>query len=281
MPAYPISEAQQRQYAEQGYVSLAGVYTPEDIQRARELIEADIASGAWDAAPYANEGVTTDIYERMPALARIVFNEAYLSAMSQLFGGSEAVVLAEPAVHRGRYYYWHKDSTFLDELGEDFHWRPDFAAAMTVMYLQANHAKYGGGITVVPGTHREPDFYHTIPGMSLAQRVVLKAKKLAGVSHFDKLDKHPELHPIASAAGDLLVLDMRVDHKGTPALKPTPLKKYGIMNIACRGEGTAERLRGALRRRPSGYYSEYLASQPETTPVLEEVEAGSGVRIRL
>ncbi|MEL6276658.1 MAG: hypothetical protein AAFU03_16285, partial [Bacteroidota bacterium] len=131
-------------------------------------------------------------------------------------------VLAEPAVHRSRYYYWHKDSTFLDEQGEDYHWQSDFQAAMTVLYLQENHPDYGGGITVVPRTHTEPDFYHRIPKMNLVQRGVLKAKKIAGVSHFDKLDKHPQLHQIASKKGDLLVLDMRVDHKGTPAKKPVP-----------------------------------------------------------
>ena len=278
--AYALTDDQRRQYRDDGYLHLRGVYAPADIDRARALIEAYEASGGWDAAPHANDGVTTDIYERLPELADIVFNDRYLDAMRQLFA-PEPVVLAEPAIHRGRYYYWHKDSTFLDELGEDFHWREDFAAAMTVMYLQGNHPDYGGGITVVPRTHRDPDFYHRIPAMSTLERAVLKGKKMLGRSHFDRLDRHPELHPIASEKGDLLVLDMRIDHKGTPALKPVPYQKYGIMNIACAGEATAERLRAALRRRPSGYYREYLASQPDTTPQLQRLEAQHGVKIRL
>ncbi|MEM9835264.1 MAG: phytanoyl-CoA dioxygenase family protein [Bacteroidota bacterium] len=235
-------------YYRHGYLHVPSVYSEEDIDRARLLIEQDIASGGWAAAPHHNEGVTTDIYERIPALAEIVFNEKYLQAMEDIFG-DDTVVLAEPAVHRSRYYYWHKDSTFIDEQGDDYHWKPDFQAAMTVMYLQENHPDYGGGITVVPDTHKDPDFYHRIPQMNLAERALLKAKKIAGISHFDKLDKHPSLHQIASKKGDLLVLDMRVDHKGTPAKKPVPYTKYGIMNIACTGKETAERLRHSLRQR--------------------------------
>jgi len=278
--AYALTKTQKELYLKDGYLHLPAVYSENDIERARELIEDYITSGGWDSAPHANEGVTTDIYERIPELTDIVFNEHYLSAMRQLFG-EDAVVLAEPAIHKGRYYYWHKDSTFIDELGEDFHWKPDFAAAMTVMYLQENHPEYGGGITVVPGTHRDPDFYHTIPKMNLAERAILKGKKLLKTSHFDRLDQHPELFPIASGKGDLLVLDMRLDHKGTPAIKPVPYEKYGIMNIACSGMETANRIRATLRRRSSGYYSQYLKSQPETTPKLQEKEDAFGVTIRL
>ena len=278
--AYPLSDDQLRLYREVGYLHLPEVYTEAAIDRARALIEEYEVNGGWYSAPHATEGVTTDIYERLPELADIVFNERYLSAMAQLFA-PEPVLLAEPAIHRGRYYYWHKDSTFLDEQGEDFHWQADFAAAMTVMYLQENHPEFGGGISVVPRTHRDPDFYHRIPQMSMLERAVLKGKKVLKRSHFDRLDQHPALHPIASKKGDLLVLDMRIDHKGTPAIKPVPYQKYGIMNIACQGMETANRLRAALRRRPSGYYREYLASQPDTTPQLQRLEAEHGVTIRL
>jgi hypothetical protein len=105
-----------------------GVYTPADIERARELIEADVASGGWESAPHHDDGVT--------------------------------------------------------------HWKPYFEAAMTVLYLQPNHPEFGGGITVVPETHKEPDFYHRIPKMRMVERGILKAQKIAGISHFDKLDKH-------------------------------------------------------------------------------------------
>ncbi len=200
--------------------------------------------------------------------------------MDDLFGEA-AYVLAEPAVHRGCYYGWHKDSTFLDDLGEDFHRRDDFAAAMTVLYLQANHAEYGGGLTVVSRTQHTPDFYHRVAQMNRAQRLWLKAQKLVRRSHFDRMDRHPDLHPIASQKGDLLVIDLRLDHRGTPALKPAPVEKFAIMNIACSGHATARRLSAALRRRPHGYYREYLAKEPETTPVLEEIACPHHARIML
>ncbi|MEM6879596.1 MAG: phytanoyl-CoA dioxygenase family protein [Bacteroidota bacterium] len=279
MPKY-LTQDQVDHYRQEGYLHVPSVYSTEDIDRSRALIEADIKNGGWASAPYHNEGVTTDIYERIPELADIVWNEAYLQVMEDLFG-PDLVMLAEPAVHRSRYYYWHKDSTFLDEQGENFHWNDDFHAAMTVLYLQGNHPDYGGGISVVPRTHHDPDFYHRIPKMNLAERAWLKGQKIMKRSHFDRLDQHPELNAIASEAGDLLVLDMRIDHKGTPAKKPVPYTKYGIMNIACTGQKTAQRLRKALRNRPAKYYSQYLIKEPDITPKLEEISQRSGVDILL
>lgn len=262
-----ISSNDKKQYQEKGYLLLRNVYSEYEVQRARELIEEDFQSGAWSKAPYYNEGVTTDVYERIPELADIVFNSSFIEAVKELFQ-PDPVILAEPAVHRSRYYYWHKDSTFLDEQGEDYHWRSDFRAAMTVFYLQANHKEEGGGITVIPGSHRAPDFYHKIPKMNILQRAWLKGQKLLGLSHFSRLDKHSQLTELISQAGDLLILDMRIDHKGTPARRPARITKYGIMNIACSGYALAERLRNSLRDREAPYYREYLKMQDRSSPVL-------------
>jgi hypothetical protein len=264
-----ISSNEKKQYQEEGYLLLRNVYSESEVQRARALIDQDFQSGGWSTAPYHNEGVTTDIYERIPELADIVFNSAFMTAVKELFQ-PEPVILAEPAVHRSRYYYWHKDSTFIDEQGDDYHWRSNFQAAMTVFYLQANHQEEGGGITVIPGSHRDPDFYHKIPTMNILQRAWLKGLKLLGLSHFDRLDKHSRLTEIASQAGDLLILDMRIDHKGTPARKSARITKYGIMNIACSGYELAERLRSSLRNRNAAYYQNYLKAQKRSSPVLSK-----------
>ena len=273
-----LSKEQIESYNTDGFLHLHAIYTPDAVSRARELIEEDLLNGGWTSAPVYDKGHTTDIYERIPELAEIVFNDNFLKAMSDLFSPTP-IILAEPVIHRSRYYYWHKDSTFLDEQGESFHWQPDFRASMTVMYLQANHPKYGGGITVVPRTQNQPDFYHTIAKMNLLQRAILKGKKVFKQSHFDKLDRHPDLHPIPTEVGDLLVLDMRLDHKGTPATAPAPHMKYGIMNIACSGQKTAKNLQQALRRRPSAYYQEYLSKLPDSTPVLESISQAKGITI--
>lgn len=220
------------------------------------------------------------MYERIPELAGLVLSPAYVHAMEALFG-PDTWILAEPAVHRGRYYGWHKDSTFLDELGEQFHHAPGFSAAMTVLYLQDNHPDYGGGLTVVPRTQHDPDAYYRIATMSRAGRLWRKAQKAVRLSHDDRMNRHPDLHPIRSQAGDLLVIDMRLDHRGTPARRPPPVEKYGIMNIACSGRETALRLSAALRRRPTRYSREYLARQPDLTPVLERIACEHNARMRL
>lgn len=273
-----LTQDQITQYHTQGYLHLPAVYTPGEVDRCRALIEEDQASGGWAAAPYATDTVTADVYERIPELARIVFNDNYVAATRQLFA-PEPILIAEPAIHKSRYYYWHKDSTFISAQGQDYHNTDEFRAAMTVFYLQENHPDYGGGISLIPRTQRTHDWFATVPNMNLAQRAWLKAQKTLRRSPFDRLDRHPDLRPIPTAVGDVLFLDMRLDHKGTPAKRPSPVTKYGIMNIACQGRATADRLRATLRNRPGPYYRRYLSHQPEVTPTLATIAQDQNIEI--
>ena len=77
------------------------------------------------------------------------------------------------------------------------------------------------------------------------------------------------------------MIDLRLDHRRTPARRPPQAEKSGVMNIACARRATARRLRDALRRRPTSYSGEYLAHQPLTTPVLERIAHEQGTRLVL
>ena len=275
-----LNEKEIEQYFDLGYLHVPNVYTPEEVEQCRAIIDEDQVSGGWQTAPYSTDSVTTDIYERLPALSNIIFNSNYVSIVKQLFA-EEPIIIAEPAVHKSRYYYWHKDSTFITEQGEDYHLNKKFQAAMTVMYLQENHPDFGGGITLIPGSQWTEDYPARIPEMSLLERGVLKLKKTLRLSYFDKLDQHKDLLPIPTKLGDVLFIDMRLDHKGTPAKKASPLTKYGIMNIACKGEEDARKLQRTLRNRDSGYYKNYLRHEPDCTPVLKELSDKHDVKIIL
>ncbi len=274
-----LTQQEVDQYYEQGWVLCKQVYSEADVERTRAIIEQMRADGTWEKAPHYSDTLTTDIYNLVPELATIVFNENYIQAMKDLFG-EQVTILPEPGIHRNRYFSWHKDSSFLDALGEDYHWDEDFHATMTVMYLQANSKQYGGGISIVPKTQRDADFYHKVEQMNLAERAVLKAKKTLGVSHFNKMENHPDKVWIPSEKGDVIVIDLRLDHKGSDITdtKNRPYDKYGIMNIACKQPHHADKLRLSLKERPSGYYSKYLKFADELSPKVAEIAEKNGVR---
>jgi len=108
--------------------------------------------------------------------------------MKELLGEACTLVL-EPAIHRNRYGYWHKDSTFLNVQGETFHLNNDFCIAQTALYLQDNDASFGGGLTVIPKSQDIPDRFYKIDTMSKIERAVLKAQKLLKMSFYDKMER--------------------------------------------------------------------------------------------
>jgi hypothetical protein len=277
-----LTHAQLQSYHTHGFLHLKNAYNLATIEVLRKAFEEDYLNGGWQSAPYFNEGITTNIYKRMPQLVPLLFNEYFMQAIKELFG-NDTYLLPEPAVHKNRYYYWHKDSTFLDEQKESFHWDENFNGAMTVVYLQENDPRFGGGLTVIPGSHKLPDRYWKIPEMNLLQRATLKLKKLAKVSFFDEMDQNPNKYFIPGKLGDLIILDMRIDHKGSPCFHPNevPYNKYGIMNIACAGKNTAKRISACLRKRPSKYYQEYLKNEKAIEKSILDIAHNYNVNVML
>ena len=256
-------------YFTNGYLHIEKVYEPEVIDQIRDIFGKSLEDGTWEEAPYYNEGITTNIYSVFPELIPLVFNDKYIHVLHDLFG-KDCVTLPEPAIHRNRYYFWHKDSTFLDEQRETFHLNDDFQVIMSAMYFQENHPEYGGGITVVPKTQNTPDLFWKANQANLLQRVILKIQKILGVSFFDRLEKHKDKYFIPTQKGDLVILNLKIDHKGTTPTKVSPYDKFAIFNIVCQTEKYVDRINTSLRRRPSGYYREYLVNDKELPDSLLE-----------
>lgn len=259
-----LSQEQIDFYFREGFLHVPNVYPASTIDRIRELAAEKLKDGSWyDEPRYANEGVTSDIYRTMPELVDLVFTEKYVQVFKELFG-EKMVILPEPALHRNRFYGWHKDSTFIDQQGEEYHWKDDFNAIMAAMYLQDNDPDLGGGISVVPRTHHTRDVFHKIFKQNVAQRAVAKVQKMLGMHHFNKLDSNKELTRVPTKKGDLVLLDLRCDHKGSTArIKPKDFEKYALFNIVTDNMKYVKDLNRCLRARPGAYYSQYLKHDTE------------------
>lgn len=253
-----LSQKQIDHYYDTGYLHVKGVYTEAQVDELRGILAKSIDNGTWESAPHYNEGVTTDIFRTMPELVDLIFTDRYIQVFKDLLG-DKMVVLPEPAIHRNRFYYWHKDSTFIDEQGEDYHWNEDFQAVMAAMYLQDNDDEYGGGLTVVPKTQHVRDQYHKIPNMNIIERAFLKLQKLLKISFFDKLENHPQNMQIQSMKGDVVILDIRLDHKGTtPKKKRLNYDKFAYFNFITSDRKYVDKIINTMRSRPSKYFTEYL-----------------------
>lgn len=263
-----LTEDQIKSYFESGCLHVRNVYSRESIDKIRSILAEAIEDGTWHSAPHHNEGVTTDIFRTMPELVDLIFTEKYVQIFKDLLG-DKMVILPEPAMHRNRFYYWHKDSTFLDEQGETFHWNQDFQAIMAAMYLQDNDDEYGGGLTVVPNTHQDKDPYHKIPKMNMMQRGILKLQKILGISFFDKLEKNPQLKNLQSMKGDVVLIDIRLDHKGTtPIKRRKDYDKFAYFNFVMDNDKYTADIIRCMRARPSGYFTEYLKHDKELPEAL-------------
>lgn len=264
-----ITEQQRNFFYEEGYLLIKGLFNNEVISNIRSIIEAGLKNGKWKQAHYHTKNITTDIYNLFPELVDLIFTEKYIQIMKDLLGDSCAIIL-EPAVHRNSYGYWHKDSSYLSLQNETFHLNDDFACAQTAIYLQDNHSEYGGGLTVIPKTQNSPNKFTYLYEMNLLDRIVLKIKKTLKISIFDKLENSKDLINLPSEAGDLIIFNYGLDHKGTPALKKDVKKdKLVLYNAFVNKLNYAKKQRDCLKKIKSDYSQIYLAQNNKLTPQLE------------
>lgn len=102
--------------------------------------------------------VRQDVIARKPSLHWVLTHPPLLKALNSLLG-DDFVFLPEMGAHCGGYGDWHKDTTAQERAGERFHWSTDYLLVEAAMYLQPNTSDYGGGLSVRPGSHNEPDRY--------------------------------------------------------------------------------------------------------------------------
>lgn len=171
---------------EQGYVMLPGVLddvTLDDTrQAARRVLDA-----------HGVDTMRPSDFLAEPALTHALFSPRVRTVIRQLFGPDQTVYLYPNFTIRNNLYInWHTDDFFLDAPLE----APDALPSLYMfnVYLQDNSTEAGGGLDVQAGTHR----------LSKPERRARASAPGPAPEHF-----------VASGAGDLVVFDYRVVHRGT------------------------------------------------------------------
>jgi hypothetical protein len=182
------------EFREQGYVLLRGIFSAAETSSLRFDCQCVLAKDSEFDCDDGNFRI--DPINREDRLRGIAFYPPLLQALRDVLGPKLAYI---PEHSLLRAYYrdgFHRDSQqFNLSTGRDSIWA-DCLLARPAIYLQANHAVQGGGLDVIPGSHR---------GETCATPVTI----------FNQL-------------GDVVLFHLNTLHQATPKLAPPSIDKIAI-----------------------------------------------------
>ncbi len=261
---------------EQGWALLKNIYTRDDIARCRELVDDIFASKTIKRSPFDSEFIINDIYRHCPELAKLVFNKKYFAGVRSLLG-KEIVWLPECAIHRDRYAKWHKDTTEQEIGGVTSHINEESPMLQVSTYFQDYSLDEGGGITIVPGSHRRPDRFLSMYKFDLLTRIKRKTMRTLGQTVFQKIEKNKEAFDLPGKATDLAVFDIRTEHRASSPIGKPLMIKYAIFNTYGKNTKALREYYEFMKNRPEPYYRFY--KNFEAPPVIWEIAKENGVEV--
>jgi hypothetical protein len=261
------------QFDRDGFLCVPGVLSPRQTGSLREtLIDLFSRDSAYEGDVNRNAKIGSirfDICNRYPQLRWLPFHPPLLAALRSVLG-EPIVLLPEMAAHDSGFGDWHKDTTSQERAGLKFHWEPDYLMVEAAFYLQDNDPVFGGGLDVIPGSHRTPDRYRHNIGETVFHKGRDKLKKMG------LWPKQRDGHLIPSKAGDLVIFHFRTDHKAT-SVKQRP--------IPAQHRKLALFFAFSADNRHVRVYRDYIASRPDylylknpvVVPEMEAAARESGV----
>jgi hypothetical protein len=160
-----------------------------------------------------------------PEFSDILNQPKLTSALVELLGKPFVVPPHSSAMHES-FGVFHTDTTGPELEGHSFHKQKEYRMVTAAIYLQDNN-EYGGGIWLVPGTHRKPDKYVALTLEKKAYRAKVAQspmrkilKRLSRDRLFNwnaSLEDEPGQVNVPTKAGDAVIWDMRLAHRAAPA----------------------------------------------------------------
>lgn len=212
MSAY-LSNEQIEHFKSEGYLLIPGVFPINDILYARQIFLQAFSQQLWLKAPYSSSSIINDIYNYHPELLQKLITPSFINIIKDILGDN-AVWIPECSIHRNRYIHWHKDTSIQELSGETSHHNIQHSLIQAAIYFQ-NNDESGGGITVISRSHIQRDHYYQMLSSSLPKRVYYKLLKMLKISAFDRMERSPLKTDIPSCTGDLVLFDVRLDHRAT------------------------------------------------------------------
>ena len=223
-----LTKEQIEQYHRDGYLLVPKVLTAEQVQCLRSFFRPKFDLPPEQRYPTDTGHWLLDVFCRYPKAHWLCFHEPTLEVLRALLGDDFVLYAFEGTVHLNWFGGWHKDTGTPERQGHTFFFDKDYEMLTVAYYLQDNGAEYGGGLDVEPGTHREPDLLIQPPAplqRSFLQRVWHQIDRSARRKYWEARKRHESWKPyvptnvysIPSKAGDLVLIDSRINHHATPS----------------------------------------------------------------
>jgi len=204
-----ITQAEKKNFFENGFLLLPGVLNQLEQEKVKTFLNELFSTGP----KYFDESQVRRpyLFDRHPEIRWLLSHEPINRSLKVLLGDDYGVFMPETvALDSYHFSYWHKDTSAIESLGYEFQWQKDFLVVNTLLYLQENTDEYGGGLDVVPGSHLSSD-----PILEKSGGYLLGESENNYIS-------------IPSKAGDLVIIDIRLTHRATPAKKESPWSRRTI-----------------------------------------------------
>ncbi|MGE3402353.1 MAG: phytanoyl-CoA dioxygenase family protein [Vicinamibacterales bacterium] len=211
-------------------------------------------------ARYRERNLSIGRFLDVPELASVPFDPAVVAGLRAILG-EHYTTIPEFTMQTASFGPWHTDG---GSQGRAAHlYDPDYLQVECAIYLQDNSSEYGGGLDVLPRSHRE---IATLGSpYSLGRRVT---RRLANAL------RRP--YSVPSKAGDLVAFHFRLLHRSTPsraAVTPEDRTKYAVFWGATSTGRHARLYMDHLRtRQESNYVEMSQVRYPESYPT-EVVES--------
>lgn len=197
-------DEQIKSFQRDGFIILRNVLTLEQVSSLRTTLIQLLHRPMDERGLGDEENTLENIWVRFPQLRWVLFHKPVLNVLRQ-FLGEKFVFLRDGAAHLNNSVPWHRDTDTYEKAEYDFHRQKNFQVVNICYYLQDSEK---GGLEIIPRSH------------------LLNFKPFSQVGRWKRSQEKPITIP--SRAGDAILFDPRLIHRGTQANKGTPEEKVAI-----------------------------------------------------
>ncbi len=248
-----MTPATRAQFEKDGFLVVPNVLSAEQVASLRGELTGIFEEPATYPGDFDKRGrigsVRSDICSRHQSLRWLLTHPPLLEALRGLLG-ADFKYLPEMSAHHAGYGDWHKDTTSQERAGEKFHWDDDYLMVEAGLYLQPNTPEYGGGLSVIPGSHNAADTYLDVIDRTVFDKLRTKLKAWNVLPTLQG-------YAIPSRPGDLVLFHFRIDHRATPCRARSMLpehEKYSLFFACSRANALADQYVEYIKRRPDYLY---------------------------
>lgn len=255
-----LTQQQLNDFNQKGFLLVPNVLSLEEVTFLRKRISEIFETGEWKKSTYNTERVLAEVYSVFPEFIDITLKKEVIEILTDLCG-TIPVLMPETGIHHQFYTGWHKDTSTMEKAGETFHLQNDCLLLQCGFYLQDNSKTFGGGLTVMEGSHNTSDSFITT---NIEHSFLDKVKIKTGLYSEEKNRKiNPHRHKIIdipSKAGDFVIFNMKTNHRATQPIGekydtiPEEISKIAVFNAFARDNFSATEYYRYISSRPEPFY---------------------------